>query len=321
MPSPSDALVGQQRLLAMLSSQRGLDVLARGLVGANESISFSAAMQLVVLPLLAAADLGAPYYASADACTLVQSAASSLPLDVELTPELLPTPNGYWRFAVPLRLGSVAPEGDLPALLSTMTWAHTRLDVDGRPLLVRDPQATLASADSLNAVFSIQVGGPQDVPVPVGSFGWRVGETLAAALDAAVVGADAPIVAETARLLAAALLFVAQRVVIVSDERPDRPERRRFEREFPERPEPVIRVVQLPRRSYTGQTESDHPGVGWSVRWLVAGHWRRQYLPSSGGHRPTYINPYLKGPDDKPLRVPTTTLYRVQPVERSRRKP
>ena len=41
----------------------------------------------------------------------------------------------------------------------------------------------------------------------------------------------------------------------------------------------------------------------WSCQWIVRGHWRNQWHPSLGEHRQRYIAPYIKGPDDKPLRL------------------
>lgn len=41
--------------------------------------------------------------------------------------------------------------------------------------------------------------------------------------------------------------------------------------------------------------------VDWDHRWLVAGHWRKQWYPSLNAHRQIWINPFVKGPEDKPL--------------------
>lgn len=43
--------------------------------------------------------------------------------------------------------------------------------------------------------------------------------------------------------------------------------------------------------------------VEWRHRWIVRGHWRNQWLPSRGVHRPTWISPHIKGPDEMPLKV------------------
>lgn len=41
----------------------------------------------------------------------------------------------------------------------------------------------------------------------------------------------------------------------------------------------------------------------WRHRWIVRGHWRNQWLPSRGTHRPTWINAHIKGPEDLPIKV------------------
>lgn len=43
--------------------------------------------------------------------------------------------------------------------------------------------------------------------------------------------------------------------------------------------------------------------VDWSHRWIVRGHWRQQWYPTLEQHRPVWIAPHVKGPDDKPLVV------------------
>lgn len=36
-------------------------------------------------------------------------------------------------------------------------------------------------------------------------------------------------------------------------------------------------------------------------RWIVNGHWRQQWYPSIEAHRPIWISPYVKGPEDAPF--------------------
>lgn len=49
-------------------------------------------------------------------------------------------------------------------------------------------------------------------------------------------------------------------------------------------------------------------GPDWKHRWMVSRHLRLQPYPSTGERRWIWIDPYIKGPSDKPLRVPG---YRV----------
>lgn len=69
--------------------------------------------------------------------------------------------------------------------------------------------------------------------------------------------------------------------------------------------EPSIHVVQL-RRALSRAHHAppgDGPGQEWTHRWLVRGHWRNQWYPSTQTHRPKFIPSYVKGPEDKPLVV------------------
>ena len=78
-----------------------------------------------------------------------------------------------------------------------------------------------------------------------------------------------------------------------------RGERRRAQREG--RGTPTVRVVRIrhpENRPGPGDLEAERR---YRVRWTVRGHWRRQWYPSRGGHRPVWINPHIKAPDGAPL--------------------
>jgi hypothetical protein len=78
-------------------------------------------------------------------------------------------------------------------------------------------------------------------------------------------------------------------------------------------PEPLrdqtVSVVTLRRRQHDGH-RSDGTGDGheYNVRWIVSGHLRAQWYPSLNAHKLIWIEPYLKGPEEAPLK---TTLYKV----------
>ena len=106
-----------------------------------------------------------------------------------------------------------------------------------------------------------------------------------------------------ARLVFATFQLAAQANLAETERQPTpRPERRRTQRAgLPERD---VRIVRL-RRGLADQRAAAQPaGAGgreWRHRWVVRGHWRNQWYPSLGDHRPKWIAPYLKGPDDAPL--------------------
>jgi hypothetical protein len=77
---------------------------------------------------------------------------------------------------------------------------------------------------------------------------------------------------------------------------------------------PDISVVTLRRphrepEKPVGGEKGD--GVEWSCQWIVSGHWKNAWCPSIQTHRPVYIDPHMKGPSDKPIRLKEGTVYRV----------
>ncbi|HEX4920829.1 MAG TPA: hypothetical protein VFV92_08825, partial [Candidatus Bathyarchaeia archaeon] len=60
-----------------------------------------------------------------------------------------------------------------------------------------------------------------------------------------------------------------------------------------------ISVITLRRKSMPSGKEPSQ--VEWSHRWMVTGHWRKQWYPSMGIHQWKYIAEYVKGPEDKPI--------------------
>lgn len=63
-----------------------------------------------------------------------------------------------------------------------------------------------------------------------------------------------------------------------------------------------VRVVRL-RKTVKSDHSGNHSDVAWSHQWLVRGHWRNQWHPSTQSHKLRWISPYLKGPEDAPLIV------------------
>lgn len=106
----------------------------------------------------------------------------------------------------------------------------------------------------------------------------------------------------------AAMAFMKLKVAAVERQALPRAVRREHQRTGASLPD--IRIVTL-RRTYArdpGRKED----VNWSCQWIVGGHWRNQWYESRLEHEPVYILPYVKGPRDKPLRVPKQVLYRVE---------
>lgn len=99
--------------------------------------------------------------------------------------------------------------------------------------------------------------------------------------------------------LVAALEFLKQECVATERARLPRAERRQRARRGERAPE-VIRVVL--RRARAERSGGEKRQVDWQSRWIVSEHWRRQYYPSTGEHRPKFIAEHVKGPEGKPIR-------------------
>jgi hypothetical protein len=73
---------------------------------------------------------------------------------------------------------------------------------------------------------------------------------------------------------------------------------------------PPATFVTLRKIAQTGAVTDIHDTStrNYSTRWLVSGHMRAQWYPSTSSHRLIYIAPHVKGPIDKPLKM---TAYKV----------
>lgn len=239
---------------------------------------------------LAAAD---PYYWSAEMCELLESVSASMPRWT-LRQEALPTDFGFCWFARPLALPGI----DAQVLATTWgLWKPSGLD------------------DSLreNLIVGAYTNRPDGKPgiVPMMSFAWRPGDSMDVE-DLDVGPATAQMERANRRVfqyIAAAFALIEQRILVTSQERPDRAARRRIAKAG-ETKDPLIHVVQLRRASHSSDKVDGVP-VEWSCRWLVRGHWRQQFYRSTNEYRPIFILPHIKGPDDKPLRASAERVFAV----------
>ena len=103
------------------------------------------------------------------------------------------------------------------------------------------------------------------------------------------------------RLFAAMLSFIQQKILVTSRHATSRATRRRVASS--RSAEADINIIKLRSVVHHGHKGQELP-VEWSCQWLVRGHWRDQWFPSIAKNRTIWIRPYIKGPEDKPLRNP-----------------
>ena len=114
-----------------------------------------------------------------------------------------------------------------------------------------------------------------------------------------------------AKIMIAACLMLEQRLLVAPLTPVPRSSRKRMAREgWPH--VPLVQVIELRRREHKpSDSLEEHQVVDWSCQWMVGSHWRSQWYPSKNLHQRILIGPYLKGPEDKPLKAPSTRLFAV----------
>lgn len=111
------------------------------------------------------------------------------------------------------------------------------------------------------------------------------------------------------RWVYAALYMMAQRIAHHSIEMTDRHTRRRNERARTP-VTPFVKIVSLRRMEEDRPKTGDEANkVDWQWQWTVGGHWRLQPYKTLGDYKWIWIDTYLKGPEDKPLKPVTHKIF------------
>lgn len=113
-----------------------------------------------------------------------------------------------------------------------------------------------------------------------------------------ISAAGSTIIMDTIRVFLAMQLLAQQRMGEPIRIEPSRPTRRRAAKWH--EGDRYITLITLRRKSVKKDDEEPQK-IEWSHRWMVQGHWRKQYYPSTKTHEWVYIFGYVKGPEDKPL--------------------
>ena len=100
------------------------------------------------------------------------------------------------------------------------------------------------------------------------------------------------------------LYFLEQEIVSVRDTEMDDAEKEglRVQRLRPEK------IYEISLRKLK-RKDSQELGTTYAYQWMVSGHIRRQYYPSTREYKMIFIEPYLKGDPDKPMMPFKGSLY------------
>ena len=215
-----------------------------------------------------------PWWISPELCGLVEEARVTMPPHV-VHLEDLPQPHGLVFFGQ--TLSGIVDGVAHPSAVGAMGWVGST-----------DGVAALA--------WSLVRHGEQRVWLEIGSVHWPWGTPSDE--DASISTIE-----DLHRLSCVWALAVEPRITDSRAEHVQPAARRRAARVG--RPISTIVAIDLRGASQAGS------GAGgqrdYSHRWTVRGHWRQQPVgPGGQQRRPTYIAPYIKGPEGKPLVVKST---------------
>ena len=306
-----DVLMWQERLLSLYSTKDGYELLdsmalARfkdldGIASFNDSpitlddVKLRFAMG--VLPLIT----GTPFYLADEVMPLVRKGADSLPSSWRLLPSMLFKNSGFVWFENPVTMES----GVIP--LVGMGWIPQW--ESGVTPLTGHEDVPFEEGDMLHVVFFGIPAGRVPAPVTVLPLDTKqsFGEWCIRMRTMWISRYSLDPTTEKLRLFAAFLSFCNQRIL----ERYHQVLPRQMKRQRARKGLIDVSSIQVIRLR---QVAGHHNGVGrevdWSCRWMVSGHWRNQFRPSYKDHYPKWIMPYLKGPEDKPLKLSSkTTLF------------
>lgn len=267
------------------------------------------------------------YTWGAEALAACRSAARTIPHDTVLRRDLLPSQaiSGWWYFPGPIPVKTTSWDDAIVALL----WGW----VIERPTRSQQPRL----------FFSTYVIGRQMtdehhlhyVPFPTQRWLWAEGETFhqmiarcaveydegaerrasaRMAVDPFPKDAMLKAVADLALFFLAGCAWMQQRILTCDSGHVERHRRKQLhrERQLDALPNDV-KIVQLRRLEPQHEVRTGEGGtVTWSCRWTVDGHFRNQPWGKAHGDRKLiWIMPFVKGPADRPLKIPAHKVYVV----------
>lgn len=114
---------------------------------------------------------------------------------------------------------------------------------------------------------------------------------------------------QLARYTVAIGTFLRQRLIGTNETPVERHARKRLQRAGNRTPDIHVTYLRKPKR----ELPEDHvpAEVQWNYQWSVGAHVRQQWYASCQKHLPVLIMPYMKGPEDKPVKPRTTPLIAV----------
>ena len=224
------------------------------------------------------------YYLAGDAYELVLDAAAVLPSDYPLAKHDLPTEAGFVVFD-----RAFDWDGDA---ITAFAWGGL---TGSRQAAIKDGSVTVHRAS--HQMARVQSVFATALPNCRGMFHYYEGDCLDVSLRNSLT--DIAMM----KVIVAFWQFVQQRIFVMTPGKPPRKLSKKEKREG-RPPPPIVNIVTLRATEQVVQDKFKEHGEGdWTHRWVVRGHWRQQWYPSTKSHSLIWVAPYIKGPDGLPLIV------------------
>lgn len=229
-------------------------------------------------------------------------ASGSVPVNTPLSAAKLPSAAGFWWFGTDggYIIETAIPDERLDVLRSATTGAAVVVAIAWGP--------SRLSAGAID-VSAFWMG--RTYPVVACTWTWPMAYASPRRdrSDGKQAAGEEHLRWSVARHILAGSAWLGQRIAVIDSGHIERHRRRQLSRESGASVESDVKVVQL-RRLESRTNVGDSESVEWSCRWIVNGHWRNQPY-ANGETKLIYILPYVKGPADMPLKIPSHTVYSV----------
>lgn len=266
------------------------------------------------------------YFLASGLGSVIEQAGRGLPDAARMSAEMIPSRVG-WLWLEDSRqvpgLTVVHERTCMSTKLRAISWTVAHQEPDGRVFTTLNGEPDGDSVPHGVTVMTYFDCREFHKPEFVSIDSWPFGEHLAGARPAqeayeaitegdrdALMSSGRAIAPFARRLFMALCAFIQQRILVSPHRQIERHARRRLERVGVAH-EPVVRVIELRRAQTRSEQRGESEPVEWSHQWIVSGHWRQQWYPSLNAHQPRWVMPYVKGPENKPLKPPRAKVFAV----------
>jgi len=281
------------------------------------------------------------YSFSGQALEAIKLASKSLPNDVTLEGENIPGDGqGFWWFDPPLPVQTSNTNEFVHAMLFGM---HVTVSKEEEARVMRIDNEFSELEGPLNAWmdFSTWTLNEKGTMVPSTTWSWKIGTPIEELIynvglsydksygpggkleksQSVTYGKEGTTnaIRQLSQFFLASCVWIKQDIIEAAPQHVERHLAKRLQREIKSAKRATVKVIAL-RRKHIQHTADDDmkPTDGeskpreWTCQWVVSGHWRNQpFGPERSAHKLIYINPFVKGPDDKPLKPVQKKVYAV----------